>query len=80
MVRIYGPKRGELTGCYWKLYVDEYYNLYSISGIVRARASMGIQWDGHVASVEQTVTPYKISIGKSERKSPFLKSYVLTLG
>jgi hypothetical protein len=42
LLRIFGPKREELTGCYRNLYVDEYYSLYSTSGIVRAIASMGI--------------------------------------
>jgi len=42
LLRVFGPKREELTGCYRNLYVDELYNLYSTSGIVRAMASMGI--------------------------------------
>jgi hypothetical protein len=50
-------------------------SLYYKSGIVRALA-----WGGRVASVEQTATPYIISIRKFEGKISFLKSYVLTLG
>jgi hypothetical protein len=47
--RIFGPKRGEMTGDWRKLLNEEHHNLYSSPNIIRMIKSMRMRWAGHVA-------------------------------
>jgi hypothetical protein len=47
--RIFGPKRGEVTGDWRKLHNDELYSLYSSPNIIRMMKSRLMRWAGHVA-------------------------------
>jgi hypothetical protein len=47
--RIFGPKRGGMTGGWKNLHNEELHNLYSSPSIIRIMKSRRIRWAGHVA-------------------------------
>jgi sorting nexin-29 len=49
VLRIFGPKRDEVTGECRKLHNEEIHNLYSSSDIIRQIKSRRMRWAGHVA-------------------------------
>jgi hypothetical protein len=48
LMRIFGPKRDEVTG-EWKKLHNELNGLYSVTNIVRVIKSRILRWAGHVA-------------------------------
>jgi hypothetical protein len=68
--RIFGPKRGEVTGEWRKLNNEELNDLYSSLNIVWVRNSRRMKWAGHVACMGQRKGIYRILVGKSEGRSP----------
>jgi hypothetical protein len=46
--RIFGPKRGEVTGDGRKLHNEELHNLYSLPNIIRMIKSWRMRWAGHL--------------------------------
>jgi hypothetical protein len=44
--RIFGPKRDEVTGDWWKLHNAELHNLYSSRNIIRMIKSRRMRWKG----------------------------------
>jgi hypothetical protein len=46
--RIFGPKRDDVTGDWWKLHNDELRNLYSLPNIIRLNKARRMRWAGHV--------------------------------
>jgi hypothetical protein len=51
LTRMFGPKRGELTGGCRKLHNEELHNFYSLPGIIKVIRSRKKRWAGHVARV-----------------------------
>jgi len=51
VLRIFGPKRDEVTGEWRKLLNKELNDLYSSPNIVRVIKSRRMRWAGHVARV-----------------------------
>jgi hypothetical protein len=49
--RIFGPKRGKVTGEWRKLHNEELRDLYSSPTIVRVIKSRRMRWAGHVARI-----------------------------
>jgi hypothetical protein len=49
--RIFGPKRGEVTGEWRKLHNEELYNLYSSPNIIWQIKSRRMRWVGHVVHI-----------------------------
>jgi hypothetical protein len=49
VLRIFGPKRGEVTGDWSKSHNVELHNLYSSPNIIRMIKSRRMRWTGHVA-------------------------------
>ena len=47
--KIFGPKKGEVTGEWRSLPNAEFYDLYFTSNIIRVIKSRRIRWAGHVA-------------------------------
>jgi len=47
--RIFGPRRDEITGEWWRLHNEELNDLYFSPNIVRVIKSRRIRWTGHVA-------------------------------
>jgi hypothetical protein len=48
-LRIFGPKRDEVTGEWRKLHNEELRDLYSSPSIIRIIKSRRMRWAGHVA-------------------------------
>jgi hypothetical protein len=62
VLRIFGPKREQMTG--WrKLHNEELYNLYSS---IKSR----MRWAGHVARMGEKRNAYRILVVKPEGKRP----------
>jgi hypothetical protein len=49
--RIFGSKRGKVTGEWIKLHNEELHNLYSSPSIIRMIKSRRMRWGGHVAQM-----------------------------
>jgi len=47
--RLFGPRRGEVTGEWRRLHNEELNNLYSSPNTVRVMKSRRMRWAGHVA-------------------------------
>ena len=69
MRRIYGTKRGMVTGERRKLHNEELSDLYS-PNTVQVIKSRRMRWAGHVASMGERRGVYRILVGKPEGKRP----------
>jgi hypothetical protein len=49
MLRMFGPKRDEVTGGWRKLRNEELHNLYFSPNVIRMIKSRRMRWAGHVA-------------------------------
>jgi hypothetical protein len=49
--RIFGPKRGEVTGEWKKLRNEELHDLYSSSSIITIIKARRLRWTGHVVGM-----------------------------
>jgi hypothetical protein len=67
--KIFGPKRGDVTGGWRKLHNEELHDLYSSSSIIRIK-SRRVRWAGHVVRMGEKRNAYRLLVGKSEGKSP----------
>jgi hypothetical protein len=70
LVRIFGPKRDEVTGDWRKLHNEEHHNLYSSPSIIRIIKSRRMRWAGRVARMVEKNILYRILVGKPEGKRP----------
>ena len=70
MLRIFGPKRDEVTGEWRKLHNEELNVLYSSPNILRVIKSRRMGWAGHVARMGEGRCVYRILAGKPEGKRP----------
>jgi hypothetical protein len=68
--RIFGPKRGGVTGGWRKLHNEEFHNLYSSPSIIRIIKSRRMRWAGHVARMGEKRNVYRLFVGKPEGKRP----------
>jgi hypothetical protein len=66
LMRMFGPKRDEVTGDWTKLHNEE----YSSPNIIRMMKSRRMRWDGHVAQMGETRNAYMILVVKPEGKRP----------
>jgi hypothetical protein len=48
-LRIFGPKKNEMTGGWRKLHIEELLNVFSLLAIIRMTMSRRIRWAGQVA-------------------------------
>jgi hypothetical protein len=67
--RIFGPKRGEVTG-EWRKLQNKLHNLYLSPNINWQTKSRKMMWAGHVARMGEERKVYKVLVGKPEEKSP----------
>jgi hypothetical protein len=72
--RIFGPKRGEVTGQWRKLHSRELHNLYSSPYIIRQIKSRRRRWAGHVARMGEGEKRVQGFGGKSRRKKTAWKT------
>jgi len=68
VLRIFGPKRDEVTGEWRKLHNEELNHLYSSPDIVRAIKSRRMRWAGHVVRMEEKRGVCRVLVGKPEGK------------
>jgi len=70
LMRIFGPKEGEITEELRKLNNEELNDLYCSPNIVRVMKSRRMSWAGHVARMGERRCVYRVLVGKRERKRP----------
>jgi hypothetical protein len=70
VLRIFGPKRDQVTGGWRKLHNEELQNLSSLSSIIRIIKSRRMRWVGHVARMGERRNVYRLLVGKPEGKRP----------
>ena len=68
VLRIFGPKRNEVTREWRKLHNEDLNDLYSSPNIVRVIKWRKMRWAGHVARMGETTGVYRILVGKPEEK------------
>ena len=68
-LRIFGPRRDEVTG-EWRRLHNEELNEYSSPNIVRVIKSRRMRWAGHVARMGEERGVYRFLVGKPEGKIP----------
>jgi hypothetical protein len=68
VLRIFGPKRDELTGGWRKLHNKELHDLYSLPSIIRIIKLRRMGWMGHVARMGEKRNVYRLLVGKPGRK------------
>jgi hypothetical protein len=71
VLRIFGPKRDEVTGEWRKLHNEELHNLYSSPNITRQIKSRRMRWVGHVAHMGEERKVYRALGEKPEERRPF---------
>ena len=64
--RIFGPKRGEVTGEWRKLHNEELTDLYCSPSIGRVIESRRMRWAGHVEHMGERRGVYSVLVGKPE--------------
>ena len=70
VLRVFGSKRGEVTGEWRKLHNEELRDLYSLPNIVRVVKSRRMRLTGHVARMGEGRDVHRVLVGKPEGKRP----------
>jgi len=70
VLRIFGPRRDEVTGEWRRLPYEEPNDLYSSPNIVRVIKSRRMRWAGHVARMGEERGVYRVLVGKPEGRRP----------
>jgi hypothetical protein len=72
--RIFGSKRGEVTGGWRNLHNEELRDLYSSPSINRIIKSRRMRLAGHVARMGEKRNAYRLLVGKPEGKNTTRKT------
>jgi len=70
VLKVFGPKRDEVTGYWRKLHNEELRYLYSLPSIVRVVKSRRMRWAGHVVRMGKGRGVHSVLVGKPEGKRP----------
>jgi hypothetical protein len=73
VLRIFGPKRDEVTRGWRKLHNEELHSSYCPPSIIRITKSRRMRWAGHVARIGEKRNAYRIYVGKPEGRRPLGK-------
>ena len=73
--KIFGAKRGEITGEWRKSDNAELHALYSSTNNIRNLKTRRLRWGGHVARMEQLKNAYRVLVGKPESKRHLSHSF-----
>jgi hypothetical protein len=71
--KVFGPKRDEVMGEWWKLHSEELHKLYSSSNIIRQIRARRMRWVGHVACLGEEGKVYSVLVGKPEGKRTLVR-------
>ena len=66
VLKVFGPKRDEVTGEWRNLHNEELNDLYSLPSIVREVKSRRKRWAGHVARMGEDRGVQRVLVGKAE--------------
>jgi hypothetical protein len=69
--KIFGPKKGKVTGGWRKLHNEKLRNLYSSPSVIRMIKSGTVRLAGHVARMGKKRNAYRILVGKPEGQRPY---------
>ena len=70
VLRIFGPKRDEVTRKWRKLHNEKLYYLYILPNMVRVIKSRRMRWAGHVVRIREKRGVQRVLVGKPEAKRP----------
>jgi len=70
VLRVFGPKRDEVTGEWRKFHNEELRDLYSLPNIVQVVKSRRMRWAGHVARMGEGRGVHRVLVGKPVGKRP----------
>jgi len=73
VLRLFGPKREDVTWEWRNIHIEELNGLYSSPSIVRMIKSRRMRWTGHVARMGVRREVYRVLVGKPEGKRPLGK-------
>ena len=68
--RIFGPRKDEVMGEWWRLHNEDLNDLYPSPNIVRVIKSRRMRWAGRVAPMGEEMGAYRVLVGKPEGKRP----------
>jgi hypothetical protein len=74
VLRIFGPKRDEVTGEWRKLHNEELHDLYSSPSIIRMIKWRRMRWAGCVARMVEKKNEYRLLAGKARGKETTRKT------
>jgi hypothetical protein len=69
-MRIFGPKRDEVTGEWRKLHNEELHDLFSSPSIIRILKSRRMRWAGHVARMGERRNAHRLLVRMPEGRRP----------
>jgi hypothetical protein len=67
-MKIFRPKRVEVTGAWRKLHNEELYDLYCSPNIIQVIRSRRMRWAGHVALIGEKRGVYRVLLGNLREK------------
>jgi hypothetical protein len=62
-LRVFGPKKDELTGEWRKVHIEELNDLYSSPNIIWFIKSRRMRWAGHLACMGERRGVYRVWVG-----------------
>jgi len=69
-LRIFGPRRDEVTGEWRRLHNEELNDLFSSPNIMQVIKLRRMWWAGHVARMGEERGVYRVLVGKPEGRRP----------
>jgi len=66
VLRIFGPRKDEVTGEWMRLRNEELNDFYSSPNIMRVIKSRRMRWAGHAARMGEQREVYRVLVGKPE--------------